>query len=273
MPDAGVLGSDWGKLSRFLRLRMQPVDYDGNLIASDKAIEAPLIEGATVGIQGNWQSPFENMGPDSKAPAFTALLQSGALLPLARREAEALEDVGALQGPALGTVTQLGLNSVETLKDLRGRTGITKINSTQIFNGMPPMKLSGSLLFRAWRDPYQEVELPLRKLQSWAVPVKLADQGVILGNLSGDNYNEDILSLKRLLPSAAPPLLKVRWGNQAFPPMVIESYEEPITSPMSADGYYIECVVPITLATLTALDREDLSLIYQKLTDPANAPT
>lgn len=259
------LTSDWGGLSQNLRAKFIAVDYDGNPIAGEPEVIAPFMEGATLSIQANWQSPFENMGPDSKAPALVALVQSGALLPLARRESGAAEQ---LEGGLLsGVATQLLINSESALTGLRGRTGITKINSTQIFNGMPPIKIAGSLLFRAWRDAYREVELPLRKFQSWSVPIELAKQGVILGNITGDNYEQDIFDLKRLLPSSAPTLLRMAYGKQSFPPMVIESIEEPITSAKNSNGYYVECVVPITLATLTALDRKDLALIYQKQTD------
>lgn len=273
MPEAGVLSSQWDLLSRFLILSIQAVDYDGKPIEGEPTVEAPIMEGATLSIQANWQSPFENMGPDSKAPALTALVQSGALLPLARREASATEEILSQESALSGVATQLSINGAESLEGLRGAAGVTKINSTQIFNGMPPVKIACSLIFRAWLDPYKEVELPIRKLQSWAVPQFLAPQGVILGNLSGDNFDKDIISLGRLLPSKAPPILKVVYGNQSYPPMVIESYEEPITSPKSKDGYYTEVVLPITLATLTAIDRNDLALIYQKRTDPANAPS
>ena len=45
--------------------------------------------------------------------------------------------------------------------------------------------------------------------------------------------------------------------------MVIESIEEPITSPRDKNGNYVECVIPMTLATLTALDRADIVSYFQ----------
>lgn len=40
-------------------------------------------------------------------------------------------------------------------------------------------------------------------------------------------------------------------------PLVIESIGQPISSPVDSSGKYVELLVPMTLCTLTAPDRED----------------
>ena len=69
--------------------------------------------------------------------------------------------VDAVMGKAKdgGAVQQ---KSNDLLKQFEGRTGITKLNSTQVFTGMPPVKIQVTALLRAWRDSASEVEAPLR---------------------------------------------------------------------------------------------------------------
>lgn len=271
---AAPLTSQWGGLSELLLARIFAVDYDGERKPDDMAeVVAPILEGGSFALQMNWQSPFENMGPESKAPALTALIQSGALIPLARQNAERANAIGDFTGlgPTLGSFSEDTASFLqnagviagnESLADLRGASGITRINSSQIFSGMAPAKFAVTLLLRAWSDPYKEVELPLRQLMNWAVPIELAPEGVLLGNLSGANAGTAIASIRRLLPSKAPTLLSMRYGNALYQRLVIESMEEPITSPRGRDGYYTEIAIPMTLATLTALDRSDIAKTY-----------
>ena len=43
----------------------------------------------------------------------------------------------------------------------------------------------------------------------------------------------------------------------AYSPLVIESIGQPIDSAIDSDGRYVELLVPMTLCTLTAIDRDD----------------
>jgi hypothetical protein len=54
-----------------------------------------------------------------------------------------------------------GDGAIELLRNAAGRTGITKLNSTQIFSGMPPVKFSFTAHFRALTDPQSEVRDPI----------------------------------------------------------------------------------------------------------------
>ena len=153
---------------------------------------------------------------------------------------------------------------VADLKDLRGSTGITKINSTQIFGGSSPSKISLTLLFKAWSDPIKEVEAPLRKLMEWAVPQALAQQGVLTGLVTGAKAANRRNIVNYLLPSTAPRLVSFRYGQRYFQKMVIESISEPLTSPRDKDDHYTSCSVGITLATLKSLERKDIAPYFRQ---------
>jgi hypothetical protein len=47
------------------------------------------------------------------------------------------------------------------------------------------------------------------------------------------------------------------YANQLFKPMVIESVSRPLTAPLDRDGRYISASLQMTVASLTALDRDD----------------
>ncbi len=265
-----TLGSNWQGLHPSLIAHFRPVDYDGNFL-NEPEVVAPLLEGGMESGQSNWQSPFESMGPESKAPALVAMLQSGAVLPLINAIKSDLNDLATGKGinssPAqlasgAAAFASRAANYVGTsLSGIRGRTGVTKINSTQVFSGMPPIKLSITLLFRAWSDPVTEVMQPISQLLQWAVPQHLSPDGVLAGIVDGRNGQSGILN--NLLPSTAPLLLNFRFGNRVYQKMVIESYELPITAPRDNNGNWTDVSMPITLATLTALDRQDIFELFQ----------
>jgi hypothetical protein len=136
-----------------------------------------------------------------------------------------------------------------------GRTGITKLNSTQVFSGMPPVKINVTAHFRALRDPITEVEAPIQQLKEWAVPELLADDGVIANAIkNGANQSP----LQTIFPSIAPQIIAMRYGNKTYMPLVIEGVSDPITNPLNANGAMISCSVQLTLCTLTAWDRRDI---------------
>lgn len=231
------LQSDWTGLNPNLLV---------SISAGGGTVKAPLKEG-TLEHTANWQSPFEATGMDSKAPMLMAMVQSGQIAPIINALRES-EGGGASPGNSLASM----FNSAE------GRTGITKLNSTQIFSGMPPIKISMTLLFRAYRNAAIEVEKPFNQLFTWALPVKLAKDGV-LGNLastiakggSGSDY------LKALLPSQVPTIVSVQVKGNTFQNMVIESISKPLDAPIDSSGNSVQLEIPITLSTLTALDQKD----------------
>jgi len=207
------------------------------------AVMAPLTD-ATMEMVLNWQSPFEQAGPESRAPALMAMLQSGALQPV----------VDAVMGKT--AESGVPLRSNEFLKQFEGRTGITKLNSTQVFNGMPPVKITVTALLRAWRDAASEVEAPFNKLMEWALPIDLSDDGSMLAR-AAQTVRGDMGYVEALMPSKAPTRIAMRYKGRIFSPLVIESIGMPLGSPVNSSGRFVELAVPLTLCTLTALDRKD----------------
>ena len=138
------VGSAWQGLNKHLIAHIYPViqvgegdnrryEKDGNT-----SVHAPLIDGSDIEYVFNWQSPFENSGTNSKAPALLAMLQSGYLSGL-------VEMTKSLTGTTSEAQRQEGNSMLDLFK---GRTGLTKLNSTQVFSDM---RLHGSLhSLRLW---------------------------------------------------------------------------------------------------------------------------
>lgn len=205
-------------------------------------VVAPFTE-ANFEVDLTWQNSFENAGAESKAPALMAMLQSGSFQPV----------IDAVFGEK-GQPTAAKLS--EYVSQAFGRTGITKLNSTQIFLGMPCYKITGTLLFRAWRDAVSEVEKPIDKLMSWALPQKLSPDGSIFSRAVQTTRGE-MGYLDALMPSVAPLRIGMRYKNRNFYPLVIENISMPLTSPINSEGHFVNIELQITLSSLAAIDRDD----------------
>lgn len=251
-----VTVSAWGGLSRHLIASIYPVDHAGVALATDDVVSVIPVRGAVSDVafdaSFNWQSPFENVGPESKAPALMALIQSGQLGVVAN----ALQQV--LPKDASGTQSLLA-QAQTAAKELEGRTGITKLNSRQVFSGMPPVKITMTLHLRAVTDAVSEVVDPYQRLLEWAFPRELAENGVFTQLLTTSNG-----LIKSLFPSSAPTLVGFTFGNNRYGPMVIESVGNPLDGPMDRNGRPIYRAVQVTLATLTALDKYDVAKIFTR---------
>lgn len=267
-----IFGSDWEAdgLNPNLVCHIRPVDYDGNPIGDDE-VRCLVIDQAPEQHQENWQSPFENIGPESKAPAIAAMLQSGALAPLAAKLKDAAGALaqssgsGSLKASVAGSVAGAAGQAQQSLLDIRGRTGVSKINSTQIHSGSSPVKLAWTLYFKAYKSPLSEVVQPVETLLKWKAPQKLSPDGVIVGAVSGSNGQSGILN--NLLPSSAPMLLNVRYGGYSYLQMVIESAERNMNAPRDKYGNFIEMAMSVSFASLTALDRDDLVQLFSRQND------
>lgn len=256
--------SQWGRLSDKLIARIFPCDADGKEITTiadglfiQNDVRGPITE-ANFECSLNWQSPFENAGPESKAPALMAMLQTGQIATVANALQAVLPSDGAIGSVLQGTAEK----TAQYAKDLQGRTGITKLNSRQVFSGMPPLKITMVLHFRAMTDPQSEVVEPYKRLLEWALPQKLAADGVLAEVVR--NGSEDFI--KALFPSLAPQMVGFTYANERYSPMVIESIGNPIDGPKSVDGLPLYRAVQISLATLTALDRNDVAAIFSRST-------
>lgn len=260
-----ILGSYWDGLSPHLIARLYPLKKlpDGSGWEQSKGkrdvsasetftvddgfeVHAPITDG-TNEMTLSWNSPFEGAGAESIATTLAAMLQSGAATSMVQAVVEGLGlDI---KGSALAGM----------LDKVTGRTGITKLNSTQIFNGMPPMKLSMTMHFRAMANPEIEVREPIAQLQKWAVPQLLSSVGMIAGGIR-DAGKKDII--ETIFPSISPQVIGMKYGDRTYEPLVIESISEPFTSPRSDKGVLVQQSIQITLSTLNALDRRDIDRIY-----------
>jgi hypothetical protein len=197
-------------------------------------------------LTANWQSPFEQSGAETRAPAIMALVQSGSIGSLANLLGKGSED---------GIRSRLSQEITEFSQAAQGRSGMTKLNSTQVFTGAAPVKIPLTLHFRAFSDPIAEVRAPIDQLARWTLARQLAANGSIVQAIQ--NFTAGQGFLKSLLPSQAPQMVGLRFGGYAFSPLVIESMTHPLTVPRSSAGDPLHVTVQITLATLTALDQED----------------
>lgn len=214
-------------------------------------VKAPLTE-ATMEMVLNWQSPFESAGPETKAPALFAMLQAGAIQPFV----DAINPWS--KNKQVGVDKEALSKSDAFLKQFEGRTGITKLNSTQVFNGMPPVKITVTVLFRAWSDPVSEVEKPFDKLMEWALPVYLETDSTILTRAAGAAKGH-MGYVEALMPSKSPTRIAMTYKGRIYSPLVIESIGMPMSSPVDKKGRFVELLVPMTLCSLTAIDRADWS--------------
>lgn len=249
-PAAPVLGSKWDGLSPHLIASFFMVENkDGIWKRSESdttTVRAPLTE-ASLEMALNWQSPFEAAGPETKAPALMAMLSSGALQPI-------VEAVTGTKNSA-SDASAAQKKSSDFLAQFEGRTGITRLNSTQVFAGMPPVKIQVNALFRAWDDPAREVEAPVEKLMQWALPVALSKDGSILSR-TAQTARGEMSYIEALFPSAAPVRIAMTYKGRTYSPLVIESIGKPLDAPVDRNGRHVELIVPMTLCSLTALDRE-----------------
>ena len=237
------LGSEWGGLSKHLIAEFWAVklaDSGGTRYVRDESqpvVRAPLTDG-NVETTVNWQSEFENIGPDQKLGTLGAMLQAGGFTPLL----QALKD---RFGDFAGAV-----NSVEQLaKTMEGRSSFTKLNSTQVFNGMPPLKINVTAHFRAWSDARREVQAPMNKLMHWALPRHLAADGAGVSLIKSGNPNP--------WQSIRPTVIAMKYADMLFSPIVIEAIPYPLTGPRDSAGNLTYASITMSLASLTALDSAD----------------
>lgn len=250
-------GSDWGTLSPLLMARLYVCNAKGVPdVVEFGGVYGPMVEGSFE-VTLNWQSPFENTGPETKAPALTAMLQSGSLVPV----------LNALQafnpspsGPAGQAIDATAGKLKVAVHELEGRTGMTKLNSRQVFSGMPPVRLNFSMVFRAIHDAKKEVMRPLQRLMEWTFPQELAEEGILAEVLKTTTDVESFI--KALFPSRAPLLLAMNHGGRTYAPLVVESISFPLDAPIDSMGNYIDLTVQISMATLTALDRPDIKRFF-----------
>lgn len=252
-----VLSSKWEGLNQELIAVFYNVDRDGKRVDGSPEVHAPLIE-SSFETTFNWTSPFENSGTEQNKPMLAAMLQSGMLTETGITGAFGDMINKGLAYAGLNMPTDTSQNSLEKIaKDFEGRTGMTKLNSTQIFTGSAPSKFPCTAIFRAWSDAGVEVEQPVSQLMQWAFPEFLAESSTVLTRGAGKAVNDTGDWKDVLMPSKAPVLVAVRYKGRTYSPMVIESITLPTNSPINALGQHTHMAVQMSLATLRSWDRQD----------------
>lgn len=238
------LGSKWDGLSDHLLAVIYPVDATGTREGTDPAVYGPISD-SSIEISANWQSPFESSGIENKIPAITNMLQSGALESLAT----------AVLGKDSGIAALLSKEVTDFAKKTQGRSGMTKLNSTQVFTGAGPVNIPITMHFRAFDDPDSEVHWPIEQLAQWTLARDLAPNGSLASAVQ--SFRDGRGGVKSLLPSLAPQMVAFKYGGHLFAPMVIHNMSHPITVPRTSGGAMLHVSVQLTLTTLTALDKND----------------
>lgn len=236
-------GSLWDGINPNLVATVYEVNHKGEPVDEASRVRCLFVDDANLEITLNWQSPFDGAGPEARAPTLSAMLQSGAIQPIAER-----------LGDGASSATK------EVSETARGRTGITKLNSTQVFSGMPPARLQTTIMLRAWRDPGAEVEEPLDQLMHWLLPQYLAPEGTLLtAALDWFKSGERDVNgfVEAAMPSTAPAMVAVKYKGRTYAPMVIETIGLPLNSPSDKHGRFVQMQIPVTFSTLTAIDRND----------------
>lgn len=266
-----ILSSQWGSLSPQLIGRFFPVRRmasgngweqssgmnaltDTYTVDDGVEVHCPITDGHSE-LAASWHSPFENAGAEAKT--ISSMLQSGA----ATSFAQALSGIGILTE----NFGDVGHTAVDFLRDIEGRTSITKLNSQQVFLGAPPIKMTMTLQFRALVDPVSEVRAPIQQLREWAVPQVLASDGLLANAVKSSGESKSGVARKvieTLYPSRTPQLIGMKYGDMLLQPLCIESIGETFTNPRSDKGVMMSSSVQIALATLTALDRLDIQSMY-----------
>jgi len=249
------LSSDWSGLSRHLVASFFPVEKKTNpstkasywqRVAGAAEVQAPLTEG-TIDHTINWTSPFENMGVDQKLGTVSALLQTGGLESILMLFKEWLGGT-----PAAGAANA----TAEQIASLEGRSGVTKLNSTQVFTGLPPTKITVTAHFRALADPRGEVHDPVNQLIRWALPQELAPDGVVGQAVKNGNVS--------LYPSRIPQVLGLSYAGMLLMPLVVEGVPFQMTVPRDRTGAMLNQTLTLTLATLTSIDSADWAAMAGK---------
>jgi hypothetical protein len=248
---AAVLSSKWGGLNRALLASIYPVTAQGE-DEGGAEVRAPVSDG-NIELTANWQSPFENTGAESKAPAIAGMLQTGTL--------QSYAETFFGKGSDDGYRARLAQEITDFSREAQGRSGMTKLNSTQVFTGAGPVKIPLTLHFRAFDDPAREVQAPVDQLARWTLARQLAANGSLVQAIQ--NFRQGQGFLKSLLPSQSPQMVAFRFGGYLFAPMVIESMNKPINVPRSAKGESLNVAVQLVLSSLSAMDSQDWSRALQ----------
>lgn len=250
MKNFRALSSKWDGLNASLLASIWPVDSGGRPISGGVMVRAPLVE-SNLEVSANWQSAFEQSGVEGGLPTATAIAQAGAIGQLLD-----LFGKGSGEDSLASAAQRLASEAIESAQTAtQGRSGLTKLNSQQVFTGAMPIKLTATLLFRAFDNPTSEVVEPVDQLIRWTLARELALNGSLVQAIKSLAQGQG--PVKSVWPSLTPTMVAVQYGGTTLAPMVIESVSKSMTVPRYRDGNALQEQVQVTFGTLTALDEND----------------
>ena len=179
----------------------------------------------------NYANKFEGTDADSKSPTIAGILQSG-----------------------------VWSNEINGLKELEGKTLITKAQTVQIFTGIEPISLDLEIEFIAQRDTFLEVENAIKQLEHWASPrlknnsfetLKQTYDKIIKGTLVAD-YKEILGDI----PNEVNVSFMQKRYNTTFIIESISESEEKIM--LHKSGGRIRQKISLSLKSRTGITKNDL---------------
>lgn len=272
--------TEWVGVSDFKIAKIQLCNEEGVLLTEDEVSKIPnlspygivraiMTEGEFT-VESQYVSPFENSNPESKLPTLLGMLQSGeaaqALGQITSNAANSKDSSVTGKAVNMGVQAVAGLGDIgaETLgysslsaaiESVKGRTNLTKVNSTKVFVSTDSITIPITLFFMALKDAKKEVDDQIRMLEQWSLPTALSEESLLVTvgrekNLSG------------LFPSTVPPFIAMTYGGKTYVPFLIQSVSRPLVVPMDKDANTLSISVQMTIVSRQAWDAGSIKKLY-----------
>ncbi len=137
-----------------------------------------------------------------------------------------------------------------------GRTSITTLSSTQVWDGNRPSTFQLVLSFYALSDAYREVMAPLRELEMMMGP------DIMAGNAENGKI---VTFIKNAIPggSIPQPVILNIGRRMMIPGCVIESISAPIDAEKTDQGHLVRADVTLSISTKVMLNRENIEATWR----------
>lgn len=236
-------------ISPHLIVTIQTCD-DGGAILDGGIVRGMFTEGEKT-IESQWQSPFENMSPESRMPALLAGLQSGTLS-------------DAFKATEIGKAALDMTGGGKVLDGLKGKSNFSRVNSIQTFVGTHSVKMSLTLFFMAVEDANEEVEQQIKLLEKWTLPQRLTRFGMIVNAAKmAESTEESTEDDDGLFGTKVPPFVAISLHGRTYAPFIIESVTAPMKVPIDKNGHRLSASVNLSVVSRAAWDAKDIDKFYQ----------
>lgn len=244
----------FGNISKHKFAEFYLCNKNGMPIEDSPIVRALCIDG-DLSIESQYQTPFENSNPERRLPTLMAALQAGELVDAFGETAQTNTLLGKATSFAVDAAKEFSNATGVNLRNLEGKTNLTKVNTVQVFLSTSSTKVNLTLFFQAYKDAFKEVELQIMQLQAWALPQFLADDSTIQ-NLNNEGFVDGIFS------GRVPPFISVTLSGKTYCPFVIESVSTPLAGPIDKEGNRLNVTVNVSILSRAAWDANDLYALY-----------